>query len=49
MTDLSLPALREAVAKFDGLRLAVQFRSNRDELGLLAMMTGISKATLARP
>lgn len=37
-----------SVPVFDGLRLAVQFRANRDELGALALLSGIAKTTLQR-
>lgn len=42
---------REAKAKpptFDALRLAVQFRANRGELSILAMVTGVPESTLER-
>jgi hypothetical protein len=38
----------DGVAVHDALRLAVLFRSNRDELGILARMSGIPVATLER-
>jgi hypothetical protein len=40
------PHKRGDVPTFDALRLAVQFRLNRDEGEILAMVTGISLATL---
>ena len=36
------------VPTFDGLRLVVQYRMNRGEGGLLALMTGVSLAALKR-
>ena len=35
-----------SVPVFDALRLAVQFRANRDELDVLAVVTGVSKQVL---
>ena len=39
---------RHSPPVFDALRLAVQFRSNRDELAVLSVVSGIPVPTLER-